>query len=170
MKLETLEVYINDYGKDVYSFCLYLTHNRQNADDLYQDTFLKMMEIREKLELSKNPKSYLLSVAVHIWKNNRRKESWRQKVVGYPVSVEDMPLEIADEADSPEERCIDGEERSLVRRAVKNLPDKYKLPILLFYMEGQKLSDISIILGIPEGTVKNRLYRAKKLLEKELEV
>lgn len=170
MKLETLEAYINAYGKDVYSFCLYLTRSRQDADDLYQDTFLKMMEIREKLELSKNPKSYLLSVSVHIWKNHRRKEIWRQKAVGYPISVEDMPLEIADGTNSPEEQYIDGEEKILVRRAVSNLPDKYKLPILLFYMEGQKMSDISIILGIPEGTVKNRLYRAKKLLEKELEV
>ena len=57
MKPETLEAYISAYGKDVYAFCLYLARNRQDADDLYQDTFLKMVEIREKLELDHNPNS-----------------------------------------------------------------------------------------------------------------
>ena len=72
MKLEILEACIRDYGRAVYSFCLYLTRSRQEADDLYQDTFLNIMEVREKLEFTKNPKGYLLSVAVHLWTNRRR--------------------------------------------------------------------------------------------------
>lgn len=170
MKLETLEAYIDAYGKDVYAFCLYLTRSRQDADDLYQDTFLKMVEIREKLELSKNPKSYLLSVAVHIWTNRRRKAAWRQKITGPQMPMEEMTLEIPDGKGSLEEQYITREEKALVQQAVWALPEKYRVPTLLFYMEGQKLSEISKILEIPEGTVKTRLHRAKKLLEKELEV
>lgn len=170
MKLETLEAYIDAYGKDVYAFCLYLARSRQDADDLYQDTFLKMVEIRGKLELSKNPKGYLLSVAVHIWTNRRRKAAWRQKITGLQVPVEEMALEIPDGNGSLEEQYITREEKALVQKAVWALPEKYRVPTLLFYMEGQKLSEISKILAMPEGTVKTRLYRAKKLLEKELEV
>lgn len=170
MKLETLEAYIEAYGKDVYAFCLYLTHSRQDADDLYQDTFLKMVEIRGKLELSRNPKSYLLSVAVHIWTNRKRKTAWRQKITGPQVPIEDMAQDPPDGKGSPEEQYITREERVMVRQAVQALPEKYRLPVLLFYMEGQKLSEISRILEIPEGTVKTRLYRAKKLLERGLEV
>ncbi len=170
MKLETLEAYIDAYGKDVYAFCLYLTRSRQDADDLYQDTFLKMTEIRDRLELSRNPKSYLLSVAVHIWTNRKRKAAWRQKITGAQVPMEEMTREIPDGKGSLEEQYITREEKILVQQAVWALPEKYRMPVLLFYMEGQKLSDISRILGIPEGTVKTRLHRAKKLLEKELEV
>ncbi len=170
MKPETLEAYISAYGKDVYAFCLYLARNRQDADDLYQDTFLKMVEIREKLELDHNPKSYLLSMAVHIWMNRKRKSAWRQRITGPQMPLEEMAQEPPDKEGSPEEQYITGEERSMVRQAVRKLPEKYRLPILLFYMEDQKLSEISRILDIPESTVKTRLHRAKKLLEKELEV
>lgn len=170
MKLETLEAYIDAYGKDVYAFCLYLARSRQDADDLYQDTFLKMVEIWETLDLEKNPKSYLLSVAVHIWMNRKRKFAWRQKITGPQMPLEEMVQEPPDKNGSLEEQYITREERNTVRQAVQKLPEKYRLPVLLFYMEEQKLSEISRILGIPEGTVKTRLHRAKKLLEKELEV
>lgn len=71
---------------------------------------------------------------------------------------------------SVEEQMISKEEKKLVRAAVDALPEKYKLPVLLFYMEELKLSEISQILNIPEGTVKSRLYKAKQVLKKELEV
>ena len=170
MSHEELEACIKEHGKDIYSFCCQLTGSRQEADDLYQDTFLKMVEIREKLELDHNPKSYLLSVAVHIWMNRKRKSAWRQRITGPQMPLEEMAQDPPDKEGSPEEQYITGEERSMVRQAVRKLPEKYRLPILLFYMEDQKLSEISRILDIPESTVKTRLHRAKKLLERELEV
>lgn len=57
-----------------------MTRSREEANDLYQDTFLKLMELGEELDDERNPKSYLLSIAVHIWKNRRRKYAWRQRI------------------------------------------------------------------------------------------
>ena len=71
---------------------------------------------------------------------------------------------------SVEEQMISREERGLVQKAVDDLPEKYRMPVLLFYMEELKISEISGILKIPAGTVKSRLYKAKKALEKKLEV
>lgn len=68
MNREELEEYMNAYGKDLYSFCCFLTQKRQKADDLYQDTFLKLYESKESLLLH-NPKSYLMSVAVNLYRN-----------------------------------------------------------------------------------------------------
>ena len=68
-----MEQCIKEYGRDIYSFCRHLTRSQQEADDLYQDIFLKAMELQEKLIWQDNPKSYLLSVAVRLWKNRRRK-------------------------------------------------------------------------------------------------
>lgn len=170
MSREELEECIEVNGKDIYSFCCQLTGSRQEADDLYQDTFLKMLELRERLNIKNNPKSYLLSVAVNLWKNRRRKAAWRQRITGPVLSMEDTVLELSGGELSPEEQILSGEERTLVLKAVGDLPEKYRLPILLYYMEELKLSEISQVLKIPEGTVKSRLFKAKKVLKKELEV
>ena len=170
MSHEELEACIKENGKDIYSFCCHLTGNRQEADDLYQDTFLKMVELVERLDIKSNPKGYLLSVAVNLWRNRKRKFMLRQRITGPLQSVEEMETELPDREVSPEEQMISGEERRLIQEAVGRLPEKYRLPVLLFYMEELKLSEISEVLKVPEGTVKSRLFKAKKLLRKELEV
>ena len=170
MSREELEECIRKNGKDIYSFCCQLAGSRQEADDLYQDTFLKMVELKGRLDITNNPKSYLLSVAEHLWSNRRRKFAWRQRITGPVLSMEDTVLELPAGELSPEEQVISEEERTLVQKAVGSLPEKYRLPVLLFYMEELKLSEISQVLKIPEGTVKSRLYKAKKVLKKELEV
>ena len=71
MHKQELETCINEYGKDVYSFCKYLASNSQDADDLYQDTFLTAMEQYERIDSTQNPKSYLLSIALRIWKTEK---------------------------------------------------------------------------------------------------
>ena len=74
MTVFELEQCIQEYGKEVYSFCLHLTGVREWADELYQDTFLTAMEHTTQLhnDANANPKSYLLSVAIRLWKNKRR--------------------------------------------------------------------------------------------------
>ena len=62
------------------------------------------------------------------------------------------------------------EEKQSIRRAVEALAWKYRLVVYLSYMEDMKITEITKILKIPEGTVKSRLYKAKKVLKKELEV
>ena len=84
--------------------------------------------------------------------------------------MEEMELQLPAGERSPEEQIISGEETRQIRKAVGRLPEKYRLPVLLFYMEDLKLSEISGVLKVPEGTVKSRLFKAKKLLRKELEV
>ena len=72
MTIQELEQCISCYGKDIYSFCLHLTCDRQRADELYQDTFLKATEQYSKIRMDDNPKSYFLSIALRIWKNEKR--------------------------------------------------------------------------------------------------
>ena len=168
-KLE-LEQCIKEYGRDIYSFCKHLTCNRQDADDLYQDTFLKAMELQEKLMWQDNPKSYLLSVTVRLWKNRRRKVAWRNRIVPVVSLTEKQDVEpVCEMKSSPEEAYLAEEEKRLVQGAVDKLPEKLKICILLFYMEQLSVVQIAKVLHLPEGTVKSRLYQARKILEKELE-
>lgn len=170
MSREELEGWIAEYGKEIYSFCRTLTPNKQEADDLYQDTFLKMVELCSRLDVKKNPKSYLLSVALNLWRNRRRKFSWRQRITGPLISAEEMVTDVPSMEQSVEEQMISKEEKEFIRVDVEALAWKYRLVVYLFYMEDMKITQISKILKIPEGTVKSRLYKAKKVLKKELEV
>lgn len=165
-----LEKCIDAYGKDIYSFCRQLACNVQEADDLYQDTFLKAVERKERIEEGSNPKSYLLSIALHIWKNRKRKYAWRKRIADVRNVAEEAELDTKlPEAPSVEEQFLAGEEREAVRRAVEGLPVRLKVVVLLYYMEGLSTAQTAAVAKIPEGTVKSRLYQARKLLEKELE-
>lgn len=172
-----LEQCIAEYGADIYSFCCSLTGSRQEADDLYQDIFLKAVEKKNILDTSGNPKSYLLSVAVRVWKNQRRKAAWRSRIE-YEEQGGNRKTAGTDEPKrnrqnlyehSPEYHMVRREVQQEVRKAVEKLPDKMKVTVLLYYMEERSVEQIADILQIPRGTVKSRLHQARKRLEKELE-
>ena len=166
-----LENCIWEYGKDIYSFCRSLTLNLQEADDLYQDTFLKATERIGEIDCKKNPKSYLLSIALGLWKNKKRKYAWRSRIANMLSLTDELDLDDTESpAFSPEYELLKKEETDLVHQAVNRLPEKFKIVILLFYMEELPIAQIAFVLKIPVGTVKSRLHHAKKILEQELEV
>ncbi len=170
MTNQELKRCISEYGKDIYSFCRHLAGSLQEADDLYQDTFLKAMELDHTIDFTGNPKSYLLSIALRIWKNKRRKFAWRKRIADIrPVEEEADFDAAAPKADSPEERVIQREQQELVRWAVDRLPEKYRVIVLLYYMKEMQTAQIARMLDLAPGTVKSRLYQARKMLEKELE-
>lgn len=168
MTKQELEICIRDYGKDLYSFCCQLTDCTQEAEELYQDTFLTAVERREKIEYRENPKSYLLSIAIRIWKNRKRKLAWRRRIAEI-VPMEDREILLQGNSSLPEEEMLEQEEIAWVHRAVANLPEGLKLVVLLYYMEELSIIQIATTMKIPQGTVKSRLHRAKKMIKKELE-
>ena len=166
-----LEICIHEYGTDIYSFCKYLTGNVQEAEELYQDTFLKVMELYKKIDVMQNPKSYLLAVALRIWKNRKRKYAWRKRIKDDRILPKEQETVVHEQTElSPEEQFLCKEEIQAVRCAVEKLPKRFQVIVLLYYMENMSVAQIASIVKIPKGTVKSRLYQARKLLEKELEV
>lgn len=170
MNRKELEQYINAYGRDLYSFCRSVTASRQEAEDLYQDTFLKLYELGERLVIEKNPKSYLMGISVNLYRNYKRKLSARRRITGTWQSVEELAEDIPADRRLTEEEVIVQEECRALRFAVSQLPDKYRIPLLLFYMEELSLAEIAAALKLPEGTVKSRIHRAKKILRQKCAV
>lgn len=171
MSIEELEVCINTYGKDIYIFCKQLTCNLTEAEDLYQDTFLKAVEIMKDIHMDQNPKSYLLSITLRIWKNKKRKYAWRQRIARMERWIEEKQKNnVAGVTSFLEERVLANEEKNIVEQEVKKLNDKYRIPIYLYYMEDLSLNEIAKLLKIPEGTVKSRLHKARKILKDKLGV
>lgn len=171
MNRAQLEQCINDYGKDIYAFCSRITVSRAEAEELYQDTFLKAVEMGARIDFGKNPKSYLVSIAIRLWKNRKRKYAWRARIAGTKqFTEEDADNGYGGSQNPVEEGYIDKELKELVRDAVAQLDEKYRMPVYLYYTLQLPVSQIADVLKIPEGTVKNRLYHARNILKRKLEV
>ena len=170
MTKQELTECIDTYGRDIYSFCRHLAGNIQEAEELYQDTWLKTVELLESIDSTGNVKSYCLSVAIRIGNNQKRKFAWRKRIAGTQDYLDEEGLEyISDGRPASEEQILEKERDRLVWNAVGELSGKLKTVILLYYMEELSISQIAELAGVPEGTVKSRLYQARKLLEQKLE-
>jgi RNA polymerase sigma-70 factor (ECF subfamily) len=154
---------VDEYGGPLYKFCRRLTYSREDADDLFQETFLKALGQKKAVNASDNPQGILFSTAAYIWKSWKRKYARRSRLA--PVE----PLDDYAAADGgPEEDYMAREETRVVRELVNILPDKYKIPIILYYTVEMSVHDIASSLNLPAGTVKSRLFKARKILEKGL--
>jgi RNA polymerase sigma-70 factor (ECF subfamily) len=155
---------VDRYGDAVYRYCRSLTYCREDADDLFQETFTRALEQLSKLEA--NPQSFLFSTALYVWKGWKRKYARRRRIA--PVE----PLSewvTASNGAGPEDGLLAREETRAVRALVNALPDKLKHPVILYYTAELSVPEVAAALGIPQGTVKSRLFKARKLIEKGLE-
>ena len=125
--------------------------------------------MQDDVVIERNPKSFLMSVAINLYRNYKRKLSIRQRIIGIGIELEEEITEVPSMEQLTEEKVVAKEVCQMVRQAVEKLQDKYKIPILLFYMEDLAIADISEILKLPEGTIKSRIHRAKKILKQKLE-
>ena len=166
MTMKELERCIEVYGKDIYTFCLWLAKSEEYADDLYQDTFLTAIEVIDRIDSEETMKSYLLSISLRLWKNRKRKLAWRNRIAPTVEMDENFPVDLAYEE---KDRILEDEKSAVINSAIAALPEKYRVIILLYYMEEIPQEKIAAILHVPIGTVKSRLYAARKLLKSELE-
>ncbi len=169
MELEDIEKIISEYGDVIYKFCIKLTQSKEDGEDLYQQTFLKAVEIKHRLDKSNNLKSFLVSVAVKTWKNSVRKNN-RRKLIAPSVNIDEYELlDVKDTKTNTEENIIKKETEQEVNLVVNKLEDKFKLPIIMYYTAEMSLDEIAKSLKIPKGTVKSRLHKGRKIIKEELE-
>jgi len=159
MTQEKFEGLLNENKSSIYQFCIQLTKNKPDADDLFQDTFIMAFRKHELIDESQNPKSYLYAVCLNLWKTSKRKNT-------AALCQEEYNLLISPE--NPEEIIIFREERERIAQIVGNLKEKLRLPMYLYYTVGLPLAEIAQALKIPEGTVKSRLHKARSILRERL--
>ncbi len=165
-----LEHLLDEYGRAIYSFCLSLTRSVNDAEDLYQDTFLWAVDKLEKIDKDNNPRSYLLAIAANLWKNKRKKHLRRGGIMHFEVITEEnKDLLNGQGLPSLEEEVLQKEIAATVQVIVAELADKWRMPVYLYYMLDLSIEEIATILRIPKGTVKSRLYKARDIIKKRLE-
>lgn len=153
-----IDQYIRRYGRRLYGLCLYLCTSRADADDLYQETWLKALQNLDRYDREKDFEPWLTAICVNTWKNVLRRLK-RSPVYDRFASAEEK--EAALSAVPAKER----EDYSDLHEALRKLPKKLRAAIVLCYFEDMDIRTTARILGVPEGTVKSRLNQARKQLK-----
>ncbi len=170
--MDNIEKIFEEYSDCIYRFCCNISDNLYEAEDLFQDTFLKAMEIEKKVLAADDTRCYLIGIALHLEKNNRRKKARHRRIAPETRSF-DQEANILDaialDEKSIEDRLIEKEQIVRIRQNLQELPQSYKMIASLYYGESMSIKEIARIVKLPQGTVKSRLYKIRGILRKGLE-
>ena len=162
------------YSRQLYSAAMRMTRNAADAEDLVQETYLKAYRAYHTFQAGTNLKAWLYRILTNTYINKYRKDSRRPSEVDLGT-VEDLYLyrrlgseESAEAARTTEDRVLDGLVESDVKAAVEELPEAFRMPVLLADLEGFSYKEIAEILDVPIGTVMSRLHRGRKAMQKRL--
>ncbi|MFN3413523.1 MAG: sigma-70 family RNA polymerase sigma factor [Thermoanaerobaculum sp.] len=148
---------------------LRLTRNREDAEDLVQETYLKAFRHRDRFQPGTNLKAWLFKIMKNTFINLYRRQKAVPPQADFAELEETMEGQIVIEPEkSPEEELLERSWDEEVLAAIKALPHSYKVVVLLSDIEGYSYKEIAEILAIPLGTVMSRLYRGRRALEKVL--
>jgi len=151
----------------LYRVALRLTGNPSEADDLVQETMLKAYRAWHQFQQGTNAKGWLLTILRHAFINEYRRRTRHPETVDLdaiePFTVFD---EVQDE--DPQGTFFDRIVDDQVLRAIDELPEQFRETVVLSDVEGLSYEEIARILEVPVGTVKSRLFRARRLLQQKL--
>ncbi len=147
---------IEKYQRLVYGLALAYTRSKHDADDAFQETFLAFHRHSGKWADEEHCRAWLIRTAVNM---SRRITCsiWRKRT----VSMENAE-------DTAEQFCYETAEQNEIAEAVKELPEKYRMVIWLYYFEEMSVREISAAVGTGEGTVRSQLHRGREILRGQL--
>lgn len=150
----------------LYSFALKLTRAREDAEDLVSDTLLRAFQRWDQYRLGTNIRAWLFTILYHAFVSRKRRVDSREV----------QPLEDSEgrevhqpvgEAD-PERAFYDSFLDEEIVQAIAQLPQEYRAAVVMSDLHGLKYSEIAEVLRVPEGTIKSRLFRGRRLLQSQL--
>jgi len=155
-----IDFYIQQYEKRLYGLCLSLCGNRFEADDLYQDTWLRVLKSISQYDRSREFEPWLTRICVNTHRNTLRRIA-RSPLLRFQSNEEKDAL--LESVPAPEMT-----DYSALHAAVDRLPEKLRLTVILFYFAQMDTVSTARVLGIPPGTVKSRLSKARNQLKEAL--
>jgi len=158
----------------LYGTAVRMTRNPADAEDLVQETFLKGYRAYDRFEAGTNLRAWMFRILTNTYINSYRKKQRRPKESDL-ADVEDLYLyrklgsgTTASLGRSAEDELLDSITDDEVKTAIENLPEQYRLAVLLADVEGFAYKEIAQMLDIPIGTVMSRIHRGRKQLQKAL--
>lgn len=153
-----LERYMEQYGDYLYRIAYMYTKDRQAAEEVVQDVFIKLYQTQQ-FEGKSSEKTYLTKMTINRSYDYLRK--WKAKkaqLVEYFLGREQ----------SAEQHVVAGQERDEIVEAILKLPLKYREVVLLYYYDDLSVAEVALYIDAPESTVATRLQRARMKLKEHL--
>jgi RNA polymerase sigma-70 factor (ECF subfamily) len=155
----------------LYRTALRMTKNENDAEDLVQEAYVKAYRFWDKFEPGSNCRAWLFKIMTNIFINDYRSKSRSPMAVNVDEIDDNFlygQLSTLGPGDDPERQMFAKIFDDDVKKAIENLPDDFRLVVVLSFLEGFSYQEIAEIADLQLGTVKSRLHRGRKLLQKEL--
>uniref|UniRef100_UPI003FEDB3B2 RNA polymerase sigma factor n=1 Tax=Prevotella sp. TaxID=59823 RepID=UPI003FEDB3B2 len=147
----------------LFRLALRITLNREEAEDIVQDTLIKVWNSRDKWQRLDSIEAYSLTIARNLSLDRIK------KMENQNGSLEDEKTERPDTTSNPSERMIQKDKLDIVKRMIDELPEKQRSCIQLRDIEGKAYKDIALILGITEEQVKINIFRARQTIKQRFQ-
>ena len=162
------------FAPQLYSTALRMTRNRADAEDLVQETYLKGWRAYDRFEDGTNLRAWLFRIMTNTYINKYNAAQQRPTETELD-DVEELylyrrmgTLDQRKMSSSAEDQMMDLFTDDEVKNAIEELPDNYRMPLLLADVDGFAYKEIAEMLDIPIGTVMSRLHRGRKSMQKRL--
>jgi RNA polymerase sigma-70 factor (ECF subfamily) len=172
--LTAFEPLVVKYQDRIYNLCWRMCGDRQAAEDLTQEAFLKAFESLGTFRGASGFFTWLYRIATNLALSYRRAER-HQIHLGADRQWDDMPSQAArlhravrEASDQPDVAVERDEVRRIVWQAIQELDDEHRSVVVLRDMEGLDYAEMAEVLGVPAGTIKSRLHRARMAIRERL--
>ena len=170
-KRKAFEVEALPHMDALYRTALRMLKNQSDAEDLVQEAFAKAYRFWDKFEPGSNCRAWLFKIMTNIFINDYRSKS-RSPVSVNVDEIDDYYLykqmDSLEQDGDPEQTLFSKIFDDDVKKAIEELPDDFKMVVVLSFLEGFSYQEIAEITDLQLGTVKSRLHRGRKLLQKKL--
>jgi RNA polymerase sigma-70 factor (ECF subfamily) len=147
-------------------------NDRECADDLAQEVFLRVYVHRRNYRHGSKFSTWLFTIAANLAKNEIRRRVRRRNWFSLDALGEllkDSAIQLADPTEGREARLEREQLQAAIARSIATVPEKYRLALVLRDIEGLPYEEIAQVLGVPGGTVRSRINRARSMLKRKLQ-
>lgn len=163
------DMIVKRYKLRLINFVFRFLGDRDQAEELVQETFLRVFRERKSYERISNFSTWIFTIAGNLAKSElRRRKRWRFFSLDQREPEEGAEFEIPDESQRPDRLAHDRMIEGAVQKAMDTLSPKYREAVILRDIQGFAYEEIAEIIGCPVGTVKSRVNRARLRLQEEL--
>ena len=168
--LKALEELIRREQRNVFAAFSYLSKKRENVADLTQEALLKVARNIHTLKNPKNFKSWLNQIISNLFFDELRKKQRRPDIISIDEEENEKTIktQLPDKKCKPHERCLSSELEEVIRSAIQDLPEHFRIAIILRELQGLSYEEIAEVTNSNIGTVKSRIARARGKLQNGL--
>jgi RNA polymerase sigma-70 factor (ECF subfamily) len=163
---EAFGILVQKYKTKVFNLAYSFTRDRETADDLTQEVFIKVYYALERFKFKSGFGTWIYRIAVNHFKDYLRKHVKERHISLESLSRE--PSQTEDEVQKKERTQEATDRKKLLYQALQSLPEKHQIILTLRDIQGHSYEEIASILKLSAGTVDSRLHRARKMLRKKI--